>query len=921
MKQGFLNLEKTISWRKLLFFVLHTVVPHFFAFFVPFFLSIFLFKANNFYPFVPDGQTLLMIDMQGQYIAFFRYYKMMLAGDVDLFYTLGKATGGDMLSIFTYYLASPFNLLLHFYSLADLPKALMHIVVLKLGFTGLTAYYALTKITGKKLINLVFAVSYALISYNFIYYSNIMWLDGVILLPLIVYGLIRLKDGKSPLLYLLSLALTIITSWYIGIMVAIFSVLFFIVLYVNMFNSRNRSLKPVITFGIASLLAGLLSLAFWGSALVGLMGTKGGNSLTNLGRTLYEFYDIIAIERGFSYATFPGMSAITGQGIAIYAGALPLILSFLFFFNKEISAKLRILFFALVGFYIFSFFNVGLDHLMHGGPAPNWFPGRYTFILGFLLIYLGALNLNKFKGVPVFAFIVLILSYTIFAADLEAKGALHQLAPLFFSLIFILLVVYSAFLYLSTSKFRENKVLPYLQNGLLALLTLVALINVYGNNNHILATMNDSPGRHLSLEAYSDDERLSALIEEIKNNDSSLYRLEKSFIRSGSYNNANNDAMYYGYNGISHYSSSEKSSTQQYLKKLGFHYNGFNLNYENGSTLAMNSYLGVKYVLDNGTNSAFDFVRNLDMIPTETGSEVTTYQNKYALPFLFPVEQSNYSYTTEGVRNSDETITWYDIFEYQNAIFQAMTNQVVDTFGNPKPIFKKADYTKSLSQMNEKADEFYFETTQNGTISYHLPLLNKTERNYYYYFYTNDGSKLRLTENGSRHNYFSYHSYQINGIRQTKPLTTLTVNTTEALPSLYLKEAIYYEDLDVLAEYIAAIKGQADVSINQVTTSNYHATVTTKADTQTMLLTLPSDNNLNVYVNGKKVQTFTRFNIYTAFNLPSAGTYTVKIVFEPLVYQIGLPVGIFLFAGTIFTHFYLYTNVFKQKRKKETTTA
>ena len=55
-----------------------------------------------------------IIDAQGQYIAFYRYYKAILSGDKSLIYTLGKALGGDMMSIFTYYLASPFYLIFAF---------------------------------------------------------------------------------------------------------------------------------------------------------------------------------------------------------------------------------------------------------------------------------------------------------------------------------------------------------------------------------------------------------------------------------------------------------------------------------------------------------------------------------------------------------------------------------------------------------------------------------------------------------------------------------------------------------------------------------------------------------------------------------------------------------------------------------------
>lgn len=63
----------------------------------------------------------MMIDMQSQYISYMRYYKSVLEGNKSMIYTLSKVFGGDFMSIFTYYLASPFNLLIVFFSYDEIP--------------------------------------------------------------------------------------------------------------------------------------------------------------------------------------------------------------------------------------------------------------------------------------------------------------------------------------------------------------------------------------------------------------------------------------------------------------------------------------------------------------------------------------------------------------------------------------------------------------------------------------------------------------------------------------------------------------------------------------------------------------------------------------------------------------------------------
>ena len=122
---------------------------------------------------------------------------------------------------------------------------------------------------------------------------------------------------------------------------------------------------------------------------------------------------------------------------------------------------------------------------------------------------------------------------------------------------------------------------------------------MYLNSNNTIEKLAD---RYLKIDTYNKDESLSEIINNIKKQDSSLFRLEKTFMREGSYNNANNDSMYYGYNGLSHYSSNEKKNVQEYLSRIGFHYNGFWNNYGSGSTLSINSLLGVKYILNSKNN-------------------------------------------------------------------------------------------------------------------------------------------------------------------------------------------------------------------------------------------------------------------------------------------------------------------------------
>lgn len=75
------------------------------AFAAPVLLLAAVCAAAGFAPF--GDKTLLTVDMNGQYVAFFSQLRSILLGKDDLLYTFGKALGGDMIGLFAYYIAQP----------------------------------------------------------------------------------------------------------------------------------------------------------------------------------------------------------------------------------------------------------------------------------------------------------------------------------------------------------------------------------------------------------------------------------------------------------------------------------------------------------------------------------------------------------------------------------------------------------------------------------------------------------------------------------------------------------------------------------------------------------------------------------------------------------------------------------------------
>ena len=105
----------------------------------------------------------------------------------------------------------------------------------------------------------VFASFYALGGFSIAYNWNVMWLDGVALLPLVVLGLEHMLHTGRFLPYALLLALALYANYYIGFMLCLFLVLYFLQWLLRHPRSAGALTRACGRFAGASLLAGGLA--------------------------------------------------------------------------------------------------------------------------------------------------------------------------------------------------------------------------------------------------------------------------------------------------------------------------------------------------------------------------------------------------------------------------------------------------------------------------------------------------------------------------------------------------------------------------------------------------------------------------------------------------------------------------------------
>ena len=206
-------------------------LPRILAFLIPILIMLGVFVGKGIYPF--GDRSFLRTDMYHQYAPFFNDFLTRLKNGESLTYAWDIGLGSNYLALIAYYLCSPFNVLLFLVPQSLIIEFMTYLIVLKIGLCGLTMTgYLQKKFRTNNLGTAIFGICYALSGYMAAYSWNIMWLDCLWLAPLVLLGLERLVRENRPFLYCVTLAASILTNYYISIMLCLFLVLYFICLMV-----------------------------------------------------------------------------------------------------------------------------------------------------------------------------------------------------------------------------------------------------------------------------------------------------------------------------------------------------------------------------------------------------------------------------------------------------------------------------------------------------------------------------------------------------------------------------------------------------------------------------------------------------------------------------------------------------------------
>lgn len=220
------------------------------------FILIAVWLATSQYPF--GSNTFIYRDLRDQYLGFYEHFNSVIRGQDSLMYSMNKGLGGSMLSLWAYYLMSPFNLIFVFLNGDKLILGVNILFYLKMLSLTLTATHYFKQKNVTPILNIILTLSWVFSGYILYYRVHLMWLDCLILLPLLTLALERGLTTSKWGRYTLLLTLTIYVNFYIGYMVCIYTVIYTLYQYLIKESQTKLHLWGYIRHSIYS---GVMSLA------------------------------------------------------------------------------------------------------------------------------------------------------------------------------------------------------------------------------------------------------------------------------------------------------------------------------------------------------------------------------------------------------------------------------------------------------------------------------------------------------------------------------------------------------------------------------------------------------------------------------------------------------------------------------------
>ena len=859
-------MEKTMTKKR--YYTLSILIP------TVMILAIFLLFTIT--PF--GNRTWLTIDLGQQYVDFFSYYQdTLLHHPEQFFYSFSKSIGGEMVSLWAYYLLSPFNLLFLLIPRSSIAMGVSLLIFLKLVSCTVSFSVLLdVKFKQRNWTTLLFALSYGFMSYLSANQFNVMWLDALIGLPLIVLGVDALLQKRNPLYYVLPLSLTILSNYYTGYMICLFLGLYFPYAYlmINDSFSWKNFIKQFGRFIFYSVLSVGLIMVILLPTFYSLLGSKG--TATTIAWSLKSEYNPLLMASKLFIGSFDFHEMQKGYP-NIFVGSLAMF-SFLCYFKEKkiaLSQRLYALFIAIV---LLISFNIEMfDKLWHAGQLPNWYSYRFSFLFSFWMVFLGYQWTLKKTAVGIhetFVYFFLVLAagigFILFPQDYLQGWQIALGFGLSMGILYGLILI-------GRGKRTHQKFL-------ISFVVIELLLNSIITLSRLGYVMNSE------FTAYQSS--LANWSTVLCPSENEFYRSEKTMLRS------KNDSLQVPTYGVSHFSSTFEKETEKFFDAIGVRQGTAYVNYSNG-TLLTDALLGIKNTFIETTDATYN--ERWERKDLEDFSTIASFDEGH---IVTNPNTLSIAYPMKAILKSMKVPTNHPI-TMQNQLANALSGTT-----SPKNIFTKVPYETTFENISDSPVVYqrvqFEDNTQVGTIT--LTFTPETNDPIYLEMAGTMGEEdMEMTLNGE-----PYAFYPV----QSKPVLLSVAKNQKGQPQTlritvkddgfeFSKLNLYSLNTSLLNERLEQTKAQ-ELKLETFSATHFSGTMDVLEDS-TVLTTIPYSTGWKVWVDGQEVETYKILDSLLGFTI-SKGTHQIE-------YRYTTP---FLLEGSLVSLASLLLLIFILYRRKKT---
>ncbi|MCQ2462525.1 MAG: YfhO family protein [Clostridia bacterium] len=797
---------------------------------------------------LPFGEiTILRMDLYHQYGPLFAELYERIRNADSFLYSWCSGLGSCFLGNYFNYLSSPVAAVVMLFGHANVPEAIAAMILIKAALSSMSFTHYIGQSLGKiNYTTVSFGVIYSFCGYFVAYYWNVMWIDAMVLLPLVALGIERIINNGKIRTYTVALALTMFSNYYMSFMMCVFSVLYFFLYFYSKYENgdvlsaeaakrgliakikNSRFFRSGIKFACGSLAAaGLIAFALIPTYLILQSSSATSGKMPDEWNLYFNFFDFLTNHLSAIEPTIRS----SGDDVLpnVFCSVLTVLLIPLFVMTKSISKKEKAASIAGLAFFYIGFASNVLNYIWHGLHLPNDLPYRQSFMYTFLLLviaYKTFIRLNELSSRQIAAAGTGLILFIIIADKVGSKN--------FSTATFYISVIFAFFYTLLLIFFKDRRY----ASGALSILMLVTV------SSEILVADTGSYSINQSKDAYvsdlSDFEDLKKYLDTLENGD--FYRMELSYLRTRM------DPCWYYYNGVSTFSSMAYEATSKLMHKMGMYSNDINSYTYYPQTPVFNSMLSLQYIVNNVEPNVLEKNKDYYKYLSKLG-KYTAYKNEYCLPIGFCVDKQAQSWNHTSA----------DPFEVQGSLF-ALSSGEKNPFEDVKISY--ATYS-NMNTITQPLDSHYFTLTKTNTgaeASVTFFITPEKDGNVYLYFdagsYYNSsqGEGTITVESSSGTQSFNLNidtvidtGYQGKGDLMTVKLYLNSESKDSTSVNVYavtLNDSVFKKGFKTLQDGQLEISEFTDTKI----TGNFSA----KQD-GLFFTSIPYDTSWEIYVDGKKL--------------------------------------------------------------------